>query len=142
QQPQGYGQPPYQQQPYGAPLQGYGQYGSPSSQQPYLPYPPGSLKKRRVGLWVGVAVLVVLAVLAGVAFMAKPGFLGFRKTLDHTSVEQNIEKSTSYTHVLCNGGKNPIVKKGKTFTCTADGGKTITVRITGSDGSYSVALYE
>jgi hypothetical protein len=75
-------------------------------------------------LWVGVTVIVVLAVLAGVAFLAKPGFLGFKKTLDHTSVEQHIEKSTGYTHVLCNNGKNPTVKKGTTFICTADGGKT------------------
>jgi hypothetical protein len=92
-------------------------------------------------LWVGVAVVVVLAGLAGVAFLAKPGFLGFKKTLDRTSVEQHIEKSTGYTHVLCNGGKNPTVKKGKTFTCTADGSKQITVTITGSDGSCGFALY-
>jgi len=56
--------------------------------------------------------------------------------LDHAAVEQQIEKA-GYTNVVCNNGKNPTVKKGATFTCTADGGRTVTVTITSSDGDYA-----
>jgi hypothetical protein len=136
----GYGPPPYQpdsgyppQQPYGAPPPGYGQYG----QQPYATYapPPAPPKRRRVVLWIAAAVVVVIVALAIAAFTAKPGFLGFKKVLDHTAVENTIEQA-GYTNVVCNDGKNPTVKKGTTFSCTADGGKKITVRITSSSGNY------
>jgi len=56
--------------------------------------------------------------------------------LDHAAVEQQIEKA-GYTNVVCNNGKNPTVKKGATFTCTADGGRRVTVTITSSDGDYA-----
>jgi len=139
QQPQAY--PPsqgYQQQPYGAPpqqQQPYGQYGA-YGQQPYSPYPPGPPKKRHLGLWIGGAVVAVIVILAVVAFVTKPGFLGFKKVLDHTAVEKTIEKG-GYTNVRCNNGKNPKVKKGATFTCTADGGKKVTVTITSTSGNYA-----
>ncbi|HEY7046321.1 MAG TPA: DUF4333 domain-containing protein [Jatrophihabitantaceae bacterium] len=142
-QQQPYGQQPYQpepgypQQPYGAPpqQQPYGQY-SPYGQQPYSPYPPAPPKKRHVGLWIGGAVVAVIVILAVVAFVTKPGFLGFKKVLDHTAVEKTIEKG-GYTNVKCNNGKNPKVKKGATFTCTADGGKKVTVTITSDSGNYA-----
>jgi hypothetical protein len=56
--------------------------------------------------------------------------------LDHTAVEQTIEKA-GYTGVVCNGGENPEVKKGATFTCTADGAKQITVTMTDDEGKYT-----
>jgi hypothetical protein len=139
----GHGQAPYQpdsgypppQSPYGAFPAGYDQYGQ-YQQQSYAPYaPPSRPKTRRVALWVGAAVVVVIAALAIAAFTAKPGFLGFKKVLDHTAVENTIEQG-GYTNVVCNDGKNPTVKSGATFTCTADGGKRITVRITSSSGNY------
>jgi hypothetical protein len=138
----GYGPPPYQpdsgyppQQPYGAPPPGYGQYGQ-YGQQPYAAYaPPAAPKRRRVVLWTAAAVVVVVVGLAIAAFTAKPGFLGFKKVLDHTAVENTIEQA-GYTNVVCDNGKNPTVKKGTTFSCTADGGKKITVRITSSSGNY------
>ncbi|HEY3714047.1 MAG TPA: DUF4333 domain-containing protein [Jatrophihabitantaceae bacterium] len=131
---QGYGQ----QQPYGAPPPaGYGQYAQYGQQPPpYTPYPPGPPKNRHLGLWLGVAAVVVVAALAIAAFVAKPGFLGFKKVLDHSAVEKTIEKG-GYTNVKCNDGKNPKVKKGATFTCTADGGKKVNVTITNSSGNYA-----
>jgi hypothetical protein len=106
-------------------------------QQPYSPYPPGPPKKRHVGRWIGISVVVVVAALAVVAFVAKPGFLGFKKVLDHSAVEKTLEKQTGFTNIKCNDGKNPTVKKGKTFTCTADGGKKVTVTITKANGEYT-----
>ena len=78
----------------------------------------------------------MIVILAVVAFVAKPGFLGFKKVLDHTAVEKTIE-TAGYTNVKCNNGKNPKVKAGATFTCTADGGKKVTVTITKSNGDYA-----
>ena len=144
--PSAWGQP-YAQQPYGQPYQQppdqaawpqqqpYGQY-SPYGQQPYSPYPPAPPKKRHLGLWIGGAVVAVIVILAVVAFVTKPAFLGFKKVLDHTAVEKTIEKG-GYTNVKCNNGKNPKVKKGATFTCTADGGKKVTVTITSDSGNYA-----
>jgi len=59
-----------------------------------------------------------------------------RKVLDHTAVERTVEKG-GYTGVVCNGGENPEVKKGATFTCTADGGKEVTVTMTNDSGNYA-----
>jgi Domain of unknown function (DUF4333) len=139
----GYGQAPYQaepgypQQPYGAPPPQYGQYGQYGQQSQYAAYPPAAPpKKRAVWPWVSVAALVVVAALVAASFVAKPQFLGFKKVLDHSAVEQQIEKG-GFTNVVCNNGKNPTVKKGATFTCTADGGKTVTVTITSSSGDYA-----
>jgi uncharacterized protein DUF4333 len=155
----GYGQPPYQgergypQQPYGPSQYGqydqYGQYGQQQqygqyaqqygqyAQQQYGTYPPAAPpKKRSMWPWIGVVAVVVVAALVAASFVAKPQFLGFKKVLDHTAVEQQIEKA-GYTNVVCNDGKNPTVKKGATFTCTADGGRTVTVTITSSDGHYA-----
>jgi hypothetical protein len=136
-----YGQPPYQaaepsypQQAYGAPP---GQYGQPPY-QPYQAYPTAPPKKSHLALWLVAAVVVVAAVLVAAAFIAKPGFLGFKKVLDHSAVEQTLEKS-GYSNVKCNDGKNPTVKKGATFTCTADGGTKITVTIAKSNGDYTWA---
>jgi len=121
-----------QQQQYGS--QQYGQY---AQQQQYGTYPPAAQpKKRSVWPWIGVVAVVVVAALVAASFVAKPQFLGFKKVLDHAAVEQQIEKA-GYTNVVCNNGKNPTVKKGATFTCTADGGRTVTVTITSSDGDYA-----
>jgi hypothetical protein len=56
--------------------------------------------------------------------------------LDHTAVEQTIEKAR-YTGVVCNGGQGPEVIVGATFPCTADRGKAITVTITSATGNYA-----
>jgi hypothetical protein len=141
-QTQAYGQPPYQQeygQQYGQ-QQGYGQqqYGQYGQQQgaPYTPYSTDQQGKRRLWLWVGLVVAVLIIAGGAVAFIAKPAFLGFKKVLDHTAVENTV-KQGGFTNVNCNDGKNPKVKKGATFTCTADGGKKVTVTITNSDGEYT-----
>jgi hypothetical protein len=61
---------------------------------------------------------------------------GSRVVLDHTAVEQTIEKA-GYTGVVCNGGQDPEVIVDATFPCTADGGKAITVTITSATGNYA-----
>jgi hypothetical protein len=140
-QSQAYGQPPYRQeygqQQYGQQQYGqqaYGQYGQQGA--PYTPYSTDQQGKRRLWLWLGLVVAVVVIALGAVAFIAKPAFLGFKKVLDHTAVENTV-KQGGYTNVNCNDGKNPKVKKGATFTCTADGGKKVTVTITDSKGDYT-----
>ncbi len=85
----------------------------------------------------------MVIVLAGGGFAAAK-LLG-SKQLSHTAVESTIEKQSqdttqSYTplkNVQCNDGKNIKVKKDATFTCTADGGKKITVTITSSGADYT-----
>jgi hypothetical protein len=138
-QTQAYGQPPYQQeygqygqQGYGQ--QQYGQYGQQGA--PYTPYSTDEQGKRRLWLWVGLVVAVVVIAVGAVAFITKPAALGFKKVLDHTAVENTVRQG-GYTNVNCNDGKNPKVKKGATFTCTADGGKKVTVTITDSKGDYT-----
>ena len=154
-----YGQPPYQpeqgypqqgypsQSQYGQQQYGQSQYGQQYGQQeygqqpygqqaPYTPYSSSPPKKRRLGLWLGIAALVIVIALGAGAFVAKPAFLGFKKVLDHTAVENTV-KQGGYTNVKCNDGKDPKVKKGATFTCTADGGKKVTVTITDSKGNYT-----
>jgi hypothetical protein len=131
QQQQQYAQPQYGQQQYGQ--QPYGQYGQ---QADYAPYPAGPDKKQRVGLWLALVAAVVVIALGAGAFIVKPAFLGFKKVLDHTAVENTV-KQGGYTNVTCNNGKDPKVKKGATFTCVADGGKKVTVTITDSKGDYT-----
>ncbi len=138
-QTQAYGQPPYQQeygqygqQGYGQ--QQYGQYGQQGA--PYTPYSTDEHGKRRLWLWVALVVAVVVIAVGAVAFITKPAALGFKKVLDHTAVENTVRQG-GYTNVNCNDGKNPKVKKGATFTCTADGGKKVTVTITDSKGDYT-----
>lgn len=130
---QQYGQSPYGQQQYGQQEYGQQQYGQ---QAPYTPYSSAPPKKRHLGLWLGIAALVIVIALGAGAFIAKPAFLGFKKVLDHTAVENTV-KQGGYTNVKCNDGKDPKVKKGATFTCTADGGKKVTVTITDSKGNYT-----
>src|SRR6266702_2122551 len=129
---QGYGQQGYGQQGYGQ--QQYGQYGQLGA--PYTPYSTDEHGKRRLWLWVGLVVAVVVIAVGAVAFVTKPAALGFKKVLDHTAVENTVRQG-GYTNVNCNDGKNPTVKKGATFTCTADGGKKVTVTITDSKGDYT-----
>src|SRR6266542_1706715 len=129
---QGYGQQGYGQQGYGQ--QGYGQYGQQGA--PYTPYSTDEHGKRRLWLWVALVVAVVVIAVGAVAFITKPAALGFKKVLDHTAVENTVRQG-GYTNVNCNDGKNPKVKKGATFTCTADGGKKVTVTITDSKGDYT-----
>jgi hypothetical protein len=90
-----------------------------------------------------VAAVVVLALVGlGVARVTGP------RMLSHTAVEQTIEKQskdttqsyTALTNVQCNGGKDIKVKKDATFTCTADNGRRISVRITSSDADYTWTL--
>ena len=71
-----------------------------------------------------------------------------QKMLSHTAVEQTIEKQSkdttqsfaALTNVQCNDGKDIKVKKDATFTCTADNGRRISVRITSSDADYTWTL--
>jgi hypothetical protein len=130
-QQQQYAQPQYGQQPYGQ--YGQQQYGQ---QAAYAPYAARPEKKQRIGLWLALVAAVVVIALGAGAFIVKPAFLGFKKVLDHTAVENTV-KQGGYTNVKCNDGKDPKVKKGATFTCVADGGKKVTVTITDSKGDYT-----
>ena len=110
-------------------------YGS--QQSPYL----GAVKKRksRAGLLTALVVVLVLAAAAAVVFIVKPSPI-FKKVLDHTAVETTIQDqskngSGDFTGVSC--PSNEQLKAGKTFQCTATGGKKINVTINNSKGAYT-----
>jgi Domain of unknown function (DUF4333) len=162
----GYGQPPagyggYEQPapgyaPAGQPDQ-YGQYpaGAPAGYRPseYPPQQPGATdpaqfgdaagaKKSRVGLWALLVVVIVVVIVVAAAFIARPSFV-FKKTLDHTAVEQSIEQesrgtTTPLTNVSCPA--NEKVKAGATFQCTADNNKRVSVKIIDSKANYQWQL--
>lgn len=137
--PQAYERPPYQQPAYQQP--GYeqqpgfpGQYvpgaGGPSDSPP----PP---RRSRAGWWIAVAVVVVIGVSALLAFVT-PGFL-VRKTFSARSIASTIENQSKgrgdYRNVTCPSGEK--VTKGATFSCSADGGKKITITVTSGSGDYT-----
>ena len=74
-------------------------------------------------------------------YAVKPSWL-IHKNLSHTAVENYIESNSNFgspKNVVCNGGSDIRVTKGKTFTCTASGGSTFRVEITKvSDAEYLV----
>ena len=82
---------------------------------------------------------MLIAVAAVLLFLVvKPSWL-VKKDLKHTAVEGYITQQFAVTGVNCNNGSNIEVKKGKTFTCTASGGKSFTVTMTNDDGGYQVS---
>jgi Domain of unknown function (DUF4333) len=85
-----------------------------------------------VGTIVVVAVVVIL-------LLVSPAF-AVTKKLSHTAVQSTIttQSNGAYTSVLCNGGKDAKLKRGASFTCTANGGsKQLKVTMTDSKGAYT-----
>jgi hypothetical protein len=62
-----------------------------------------------------------------------------KKNLRHTAVESYISSQFGATGVSCNNGKDFEISKGKTFTCTASGGKTFSVKLLDDKGKYEVS---
>ncbi|MQY17246.1 DUF4333 domain-containing protein [Nocardia macrotermitis] len=130
---QQWGQPPQQPQQWNQ----SGQW----SQEPQL-QTTGGKKSRRgllIGGGIGVVVVIVVAVVLAVVF------LGSDK-LDSSAVQSGVQKvlKDSYgiddvQNVSCPAGQE--VKVGKTFTCSMKVGgeqKSVTIKITKSDGTYEV----
>ncbi len=154
----GYGQQSYGQQDYptesyppssyasggyGASAGSYQRPGYPTSYQPGYPATaaPGAEPTRRkshVATWLSLLAIAVVLAIAGVVLFLTPGLL-VTKYLSHSAVEQFIQSdpATGFTNVKCNNGEDVKLKKGTTFTCTADGGKKATVTITSSSGDYT-----
>ena len=134
---QAYGQPGFGQQPaygqqgYGVPAAGYGTaagYGAATAQ-------PVAKRKRRKGPLIAVLVLLAVVIAAGLFFVLKP-----KPALSHSAVETFITSQYTATNVVCNGGKNITIKKGTSFTCTADGGKSFTVVMLDAKGAYQTRV--
>ena len=128
---------------YGASAGSYQRPGYPTSYQPGYPATaaPGAESTRRkshVATWLSLLVIAVVLAIAGVVLFLTPGLL-VTKYLSHSAVEQFIQSdpATGFTNVKCNNGEDVKLKKGATFTCTADGGKKATVTITSSSGDYT-----
>jgi Domain of unknown function (DUF4333) len=149
--PPGYGQPPYNQPGYGPPNYGQPDYGQPgygaaayddSDSEIGLRYESPideASPKRTMGWLRGVlAALVIVAIAAVVVLVTKPSFL-YTKRLSNTAVEQTIEQQSQgrgdFTNVSCPSGQK--AQAGVTFTCTAAGGKKITVTVTSDNGDYT-----
>jgi hypothetical protein len=66
-----------------------------------------------------------------------------QKLLKHSAVEQYIEspaaRFSSPQGVVCNNGKNIVIKKGKTFSCTATDNSKFTVTMLDGNGTYRVS---
>ncbi len=131
---------PYPGQPYSGQQTGY-------PPPPYYPYgaPPGQYqatprRRRTVPLWISVAAAVAVLVVAAIVLFVVPGVLAPKK-LSHSAVERTIEQQSrgqgDYTGVSCNGGHDIDLTVGKTFTCIADGGQQISVRIDSTSGHYT-----
>ena len=164
QQQPGYGQQPYggtpagygQQPPaYGAgygqssgyseppPAAGYGQqagYGATGYEQPAGTTADQQsayqTKKSRAGLWTVLVIVAVLVIAAALILIIKPSPF-FKTVLNHTAVENTIEQQSNgvLTNVSCPA--NEQVSTGKTFQCTAQGGKKVNVKITSGKGDYT-----
>ena len=92
---------------------------------------PAAKRKRRKGPLIAVLVLLAVVIAAGLFFVLKP-----KPSLSHSAVETFITSQYTATNVVCNGGKNITIKKGESFTCTADGGKSFTVVMLDAKGAY------
>jgi hypothetical protein len=113
---------------------------------PHLPLPGHS--KRPMLLTAGVLCGLVVAALLIVGF-STPGFLLTRQ-LDVQQAQAGVRHVLSDTagygapnvsDVTCNGGQNPTIKKGETFTCevTIDSVRwEIPVKFTDDAGSYEL----
>jgi uncharacterized protein DUF4333 len=142
-QPGQYGAPPQYQQPYQQP-------GSYAAAPPPAPSSTGSKKRLAVIGGIGALVVLVAAAVLIVGFW-KPGY--FRTTeLNVTSAQTGVQRvltdSTSgygardVKDVKCNGGKNPVVKQGATFSCdvTVNGMKRqVSVKFRDDQGAYEVS---
>lgn len=147
-----YGQPQGgQYDAYGQPQQGaYGQ-APPQQQQPQqygTPYPGGQppkpAKSGGKGLWIGLAVAVVVLAAAGVVLFWKPGLLN-TTVFDQQSIEGDIQRvlqegmGVSVESVNCPADQE--VKEGLTFTCglTVNGQQqTVELKVTSDEGHYTV----
>nr|MDQ6938326.1 DUF4333 domain-containing protein [Actinomycetota bacterium] len=141
---QSYAQPGYVQQGsysgagYAGSAPSYGQAATPYGQQYAQPgYPPEPARKKGKGLLISLAALVAVLVAAFLVLflVVKPSWL---RPLDlrHTAVEQTIEARFGVSNVVCNGGKNFRIGKGKTFSCVDGRGAKYTVTLTDDKGHY------
>ncbi len=82
---------------------------------------------------------MVIAAVVVVVVVTKPKFLGFKKVLDHTAVENTIRTQSGgqYRNVVCPSDEE--VETGRTFRCTADGGRQVQVTVTSKSGDYQWA---
>ena len=139
-QPPAYGQPG----PYGQPQYGQPQYGQPA---PYGDFQPPPAKKRISKKPSDRSSVSWSSPYSSAVASCWPRRC-FPKKLSHTAVEQTIETQSAdsaqsfskLTNVNCNDGKDANVKKGDSFTCTADGGASVTVTMTSRSGDYTWSL--
>jgi hypothetical protein len=82
---------------------------------------------------------VIIVAAAVLSFLLKIPKSLYPTNLKHTAVEAYIAKQFGASSVDCNGGKDFKIEKGKTFTCTASGGKSYTVTLLDDDGKYQVS---
>lgn len=154
-----YGQPAPQyaaQAPQYGQVPQYGQYpqpgGDPQQYSPYGSTATEASSKKSTGLLLGIGggAVVLLLVVLGVLLFVWPGWASSTE-LDvkaaNTGVEQILsDEQNGYgaknvQNVDCNGGKNPPVSKGGTFTCDVDIDGTkreVTVTFQNDDGTYEV----
>ncbi|MVU82567.1 DUF4333 domain-containing protein [Nocardia sp. ET3-3] len=151
QQPWGQSQPQQPVQQWGQSQPQWPQQGQPGqpdwSQQSGQQWPqPGQTlapaKKKRTGLYIGLAVLVVILAAAGGGI----AWLVSKDQLDNSAVQSGVTKvlKDSYgiddvQNVSCPSGQK--VEVDKTFDCTLKVGgenKKVTIKITKSDGTYEV----
>ena len=133
------------------------QFGQPTGQfgEPGLYAPPGAdsgSSKRSLAVLsavIGVLLAIIVAVVAVMGFW-KPGFFITTK-LDINKAQQGVQDilsndNTGYGlkdvhNVKCNGGENPTVKNGGTFTCEVTIGNNLqklTVKFVDDKGTYEV----
>jgi len=106
-----------------------------------------SLALRNILIVASATAVVALAVAAAVLASRKPG----SKQLDVAKAQQGVAEILSdpingygaeqVSQVSCNGGTNPPIADGRTFSCKAviDGGAyDVTVTFKGNDGTYEV----
>ncbi|MGE5694622.1 MAG: DUF4333 domain-containing protein [Candidatus Sericytochromatia bacterium] len=144
--------PDYPAQPYQAPPapQPYPQY----VQRPPMP-PPSAAQPRKppngwpliIALLVGVLLALVVVVVAVLVLAGTANRKELNVAKAEAGVRQILFDSTlgygvgGVTEVKCNGGDNPVVKKGETFSCdvTVDGAKRrVAVLFIDDNGTYEV----
>jgi len=93
-----------EQQPYGAPAYGQQPYGAPDY-GPGPVQPGGPARKKGKGLlYTVIGLLVLIAVLVVVSFVAKIPTSLYPKKLSHSAVEKYVGTNFSASGVTCNGG--------------------------------------
>jgi Domain of unknown function (DUF4333) len=141
--PSGYGQPQYQQpgqssQHAQAPQQREDWRGLPEDGG-YEPDEDEAVGRQSRGwLWALLTAVAVIAIAVIAILATKPSFL-YTKELSASAVASTIEQQSKgrgdFTGVSCPSGEK--AKAGTTFTCTAAGGKKITVNVTNDSGDYT-----